>query len=59
MGGRLVESLAVDLGKRSSDSSAIAMQWSVQKQEEREEDKKVGSHGLIQARKSIKLFYNI
>lgn len=46
MGGRLVESLAVDLGKRSSDSSAIAMQRGVQRQkgEGKEEEEKEGSH---------------
>lgn len=40
MGGRLVEIQVVDLGKRSSDSSAIAMQWGVQSQR-REEEKEV------------------
>lgn len=46
MGGRLVESLAVDLGKRSSDSSAIAMQRGVQRQkgEGNEDEEREGSH---------------
>ena len=53
MGGRLVESLAVDLGKRSSDSSAIAMQWGVQRQRGEEEkerscdDRQVHKHKII------------
>lgn len=57
MGGRLVESLVVDLGKRSSDSSAIAMQWGVQRQRGQEEKER--NHDDRQVHESIKQSYNI
>lgn len=61
MGGRLVESLAVDLGKRSSDSSAIAMQRGVQRQKEREKKTKKRRVVMMtrQVHESIKQFCNI
>lgn len=57
MGGRLVESSAVDIGKRASDSSAITVQWGVQgwRGAKRKKKRKGGeSHDDRQVRRSLK-----
>lgn len=47
----MAENLAVDLGKRASDSSAIAMQWGVQRGRGEWKEENEGSRDDRRARK--------